>query len=85
VSDSSQVNKTSRMNKAIVVWRFEDAPPELQKLSPHGGDEDGCCFRQALIQMKRLGPALTGRYSATGATAGTAFVDGYTVVIAAHA
>lgn len=24
----------------IRVWRFEDAPPQLQSLSEHGGDED---------------------------------------------
>lgn len=24
----------------IRVWRFEDAPPEAQALSHHGGDED---------------------------------------------
>jgi hypothetical protein len=24
----------------IVIWRFEDAPEELQALSDHGGDED---------------------------------------------
>jgi hypothetical protein len=27
-------------NKMIRVWRFQDAPADLQKLSPHGGDED---------------------------------------------
>lgn len=25
---------------AIKVWRFNEAPPELQALSGHGGDED---------------------------------------------
>lgn len=24
----------------ILVWNFDDAPTELQALSPHGGDED---------------------------------------------
>lgn len=24
----------------IEIWRFEDAPKDLQDLSPHGGDED---------------------------------------------
>lgn len=24
----------------ILVWRFDEAPEEYQKLSPHGGDED---------------------------------------------
>lgn len=28
------------MTNLIKVWRFEDAPKELQELSPHGGDED---------------------------------------------
>lgn len=27
-------------NKPISIWRFEDAPPEYQELSSHGGDED---------------------------------------------
>lgn len=26
--------------KTILVWRFHDAPSELQALSSHGGDED---------------------------------------------
>ncbi len=25
---------------AIILWRFEDAPAYLRKLSTHGGDED---------------------------------------------
>lgn len=28
------------MKEPIRVWRFTDAPEHLQKLSPHGGDED---------------------------------------------
>jgi len=28
------------MNSPIQVWRFDDAPEEYKKLSPHGGDED---------------------------------------------
>lgn len=28
------------MNKAIQVWRWEDAPEHLKKLSDNGGDED---------------------------------------------
>jgi len=27
-------------NKSITVWRFRDAPEELQALSNNGGDED---------------------------------------------
>jgi hypothetical protein len=32
------------MNKAIIVWRFEDAPLEYQRLSEEGGDEDWIVF-----------------------------------------
>jgi hypothetical protein len=28
------------MHDPIQVWPFGEAPPELQALSPHGGDED---------------------------------------------
>ena len=31
---------THPMPRAIIVWDFEDAPPELKALSTHGGDED---------------------------------------------
>ena len=27
-------------DKQIIVWRYEDAPKELQEMSQHGGDED---------------------------------------------
>ncbi len=30
--------------KAIMVWRYSDAPDEYQRLSPHGGDEDWLAF-----------------------------------------
>jgi hypothetical protein len=28
------------LQKAIIVWAFNEAPPEYRELSPHGGDED---------------------------------------------
>ena len=28
------------MNKAIKIWRFENAPVKYQELTKHGGDED---------------------------------------------
>lgn len=28
------------MSEPILVWRFDDAPEEYQRLSVHGGDED---------------------------------------------
>lgn len=36
--------------KYIRVWAFEDAPQYLQKLSPHGGDEDWL----ALVPMRLM-------------------------------
>lgn len=32
------------MNFPILVWPFYDAPEELRRLSPHGGDEDWLAF-----------------------------------------
>jgi hypothetical protein len=32
------------LGKTILVWRFYDAPKELQNLSSHGGDEDWLAF-----------------------------------------
>jgi len=29
-----------KISTPILVWRFEDAPETLRKLSTHGGDED---------------------------------------------
>lgn len=26
--------------KTVMLWDWDDAPPELKALSPHGGDED---------------------------------------------
>ncbi len=31
--------------KAVVVWRFDEAPAELRVLSRHGGDEDWLAVR----------------------------------------
>lgn len=31
-------------SRAILVWRFEDAPREYRDLSAHGGDEDWVAF-----------------------------------------
>ena len=29
-----------KLDDAILIWHFEDAPKKLQELSEHGGDED---------------------------------------------
>jgi hypothetical protein len=36
---------------AIQVWRFEDAPEELRKLSTNGGDEDWLAVIPAALKM----------------------------------
>ena len=33
-----------RQPMPLKLWRFYDAPPDFQKLSPHGGDEDWVLF-----------------------------------------
>lgn len=35
---------TAKPVKAIVVWRFDDAPRVLQHLSTNGGDEDWIAY-----------------------------------------
>lgn len=37
------------MPEPIHVWRFHDAPEELQALSPHGGDEDWLALVPATV------------------------------------
>ena len=32
------------ISKAIIVWRFSEAPEEYRKLSDNGGDEDWLAF-----------------------------------------
>lgn len=34
---------------AILIWPFDDAPPELQWLSEHGGDEDWLAYVPAAM------------------------------------
>jgi len=36
----SLTRKPKAQAKAIMVWRFHDAPEQFRKLSTHGGDED---------------------------------------------
>ncbi|GIV03692.1 MAG: hypothetical protein KatS3mg015_2522 [Fimbriimonadales bacterium] len=67
----------------ILVWRFADAPEELQRLSQHGGDEDWL----AVVPPPGDVPA----WMDTGTSFGVFRVSerelpgGYVVVIGAHA
>ena len=86
MSDSSQVNKTSRMNKATVVWRFEDAPPELRKLSSHGGDEDWLLlFPPGIDPDETTWACSDGEIFGDWCNSRQTLPDGHTVIIAAHA
>lgn len=37
------------IDKAIAVWRFDDAPKAFQALSKHGGDEDWLALVPAAV------------------------------------
>lgn len=39
------------IERRISVWRFHDAPAELQELSPHGGDEDWLAEVPAVVHQ----------------------------------
>lgn len=71
---------------AITIWRFEDAPADLQALSWHGGDEDWI----ALVPLKYAERHYIGWLERIDTTLDPQIVDhpsvvGYQVWIGAHA
>lgn len=70
-------------NKMIRVWPFYDAPPELQALSEHGGDEDWLALVPSSLAEAWL-PWLEGWQFGNDVTTHT-LPDGSRVFIAAHA
>jgi hypothetical protein len=48
--------KTTRKTKVIKVWRFQDAPQRLRKLSRHGGDEDWIVLVPKHLDNRRIDP-----------------------------
>ena len=68
---------------AILVWRFHEAPGELQALSCHGGDEDWI----AIVPKGAEPPAWAESGSAFGCCSVSEheYEDGRTVFIGAHA
>jgi len=70
------------MRIPILVWRFEDAPEELQRLSPHGGDEDWVA-----VLPPGVGWPAWAEIGAFGSKDVTAEIlpDGRLVLIGAHA
>jgi hypothetical protein len=72
---------------AMKVWRFEDAPEELRRLSEHGGDEDWILFVPSDLWDGEVWPL----WAAEGTPFGPCSVshhrlaDGSRVLIGAHA
>jgi len=50
--------------RSITVWRFEDAPEELQKFSTNGGDEDWLALvpKEVMDQVGYIGWLETGSF-----------------------
>ena len=46
---------------AIIFWKFRDAPPELQELSQHGGDEDWVCLCPKHMEQESIIERMCGR------------------------
>lgn len=70
----------------IRVWAWKDAPEELRKLSPHGGDEDWL----ALLPPKHAGEWIGwmdgGSFGWAGVTSHShPELPGYEIRIGAHA
>ena len=42
-------------DKAIIIWKFRDAPKEFQELSENGGDEDWIAFVPDAFKGKYIG------------------------------
>lgn len=51
---------------AIIVWRFQDAPPEYQALSENGGDEDWLAFLPETFSGESVGWMDAGSSSGWG-------------------
>lgn len=69
----------------IRVWRFEDAPAELQALSTHGGDEDWLAVVPAGLAGTYIGWLESRQWGKESDDAGHVLPDGSTVYIGAHA
>lgn len=68
----------------IRVWRFDDAPEELRKLSRHGGDEDWLAHVPAVMAEDYIGWMEGGSFGACDVSEHK-LSDGSVVRIGAHA
>lgn len=72
------------IERAVIVWRYADAPESLRVLSPHGGDEDWL----ALVPPSErgwIGWAEMGTPFGVCNVSETALPYGFRVFIGAHA
>jgi hypothetical protein len=51
-----KTRKTKTQTLVIKVWRFQDAPQRLRKLSRHGGDEDWIILVPKDFDDRRIAP-----------------------------
>jgi hypothetical protein len=72
------------MEKMIKVWKFHDAPEELQKLSQHGGDEDWLALVPPALKDEWIPWLDTGTFGCCSIDKHLQ-EDGSTVFIGAHA
>jgi hypothetical protein len=70
---------------AIQVWRFDDAPASLRKMSPHGGDEDWIAFIPGLCHDRNPLWAEEGTPFGCCSVSRHELPSGAVVLIGAHA
>lgn len=73
------------MSEPIKVWRFYDAPEELQNLSGHGGDEDWLAQVPAYLADEWIGWAESGTSFGCCEVEKHHLADGTVILIGAHA
>lgn len=61
------------ITKAIIVWKFDDAPKEYRELSTNGGDEDWVAFVPSCLLDDWIG------WLDSGSSFGCSSVDEYIV------
>lgn len=71
-------------NPPIRIWRYEDAPEDLQALSPHGGDEDWLALVPSYLSRAWI-PWLEEPHFACCSVSRHELPGGAILVIGAHA
>lgn len=74
----------TKVQPAIQVWKFHEAPEHLQKLSEHGGDEDWLALIPPHLKDDYLGWMDTGTQFGCCHVSEHRLEDGSVVRIGAH-